>query len=85
MKTFFLTSLTIQLISVIALTIIFIVPTWYFGLANGQRLNLQITLLILIVGQIVAAILWRKMFKENILLAVIPILIPILYYGIIVQ
>lgn len=80
MKKFLLKSIGINLLVIIMLTSFVILPRWYFGLGRTPQLIMEFSLPIIVVGQIVAAIIWIGKFKGSIIIGILPIIIPIWYY-----
>jgi xanthine/uracil/vitamin C permease (AzgA family) len=80
MKKFLWTSIGINFLGIILLTSFVILPRWYFGLGRTPQLIMEFSLPIIVVGQIVAAIIWSRKYKGSIIIGILPIMIPIWYY-----
>lgn len=85
MKKFLLISVVLNVLVIILLSLFVILPHWYFGLGRTPQLIMEITLPIIVISQVLASIIWNKRFKSNIVLGVLPILIPIWYYFVVVR
>ena len=80
MKKFLWTSIGVNLLLIILLTLFVILPRWYFGLGRTPQLIMEFFLPIIIIGQIIAAITCNKKSKGSIIIGILPIIIPISYY-----
>lgn len=85
MTKFFWVSILLNVIGVILLYVFLIWPHWYFGLSHRPQLIMEISLVMMVIGQIFVAFISSKKFNGNVLVGSIPIIIPIWYYFVIVR
>jgi len=80
MKIFILGSYVLNAFGVVLVSALVILPEWYFGVGtNGQRI-LQISFLLMMLIQILAAYFWSRKSENNFFEGILPILIPIGFY-----
>jgi len=80
MRNFFWASIGINLLVIFLLKVFVILPYWYFGLGRTPQLIMEFSLPSIVVGQIVAAIIWSRKIKGNVLIGILPVIIPLWYY-----
>ena len=85
MKKFILLSIIINVLVIFLLTLLVILPRWYFGLGSGPQLFMEISIPILILIQIAASFVQNKNFNQNFIIGILPIIIPIWYYFYVVK
>ncbi len=85
MKKFILLSITINVLIIFLLTLFVILPRWYFGLGSGPQMFMEISIPIIIIIQIAASLVQNKKFNSNVIIGILPIIIPIWYYFYVVK